>query len=62
MNYLTKYFVNEVALQVVNQTVDIFGGMGTDKDMVIEKYLRDTYSILHAYGNPSINLIKGMPA
>lgn len=61
MSYLTKYFVNEIALQAVNQTVDIFGGMGTDKDMVIEKYLRDVYSILHAYGNPSINLIKGMP-
>jgi acyl-CoA dehydrogenase len=62
MNYLTKAFVNEIALEVVNHTVDIFGGMGTDKDMVIEKYLRDIYSILHAYGNPSMNLIKGMPA
>jgi alkylation response protein AidB-like acyl-CoA dehydrogenase len=61
MNYLAKYFVNEVALQAINHAVDIFGGMGTDKDVVIEKYLRDIYSILHAYGNPSINLIKGTP-
>lgn len=61
MNYLTKAFINEIALEVINQTVDIFGGMGTDKDMVIEKYLRDIYAILHAYGNPSMNLIKGMP-
>jgi len=61
MNYLTKAFVNEIALEVINHTVDIFGGMGTDKDLVIEKYLRDIYSILHAYGNPSMNLIKGMP-
>jgi alkylation response protein AidB-like acyl-CoA dehydrogenase len=61
MNYLTKAFVNEVALDVVNKTVDILGGMGTDKEMPIEKYLRDIYTILHAYGNPSMNLIKGMP-
>jgi len=61
MNYLTKAFVNEIALEVINHTVDIFGGIGTDKDVVIEKYLRDIYSILHAYGNPSMNLIKGMP-
>jgi len=62
MNYLTKAFVNRMALEVVNDTLEIFGGMGTDKDLPIEKYLRDTYTILHAYGNPSINLIKGMPA
>lgn len=61
MNYLTKAFVNEVALSVINQTVDIFGGMATDKALPIEKYLRDIYTILHAYGNPSMNLIKGMP-
>jgi len=61
MNYLTKAFVNRMALEVANDAVEIFGGMGTDKDLPIEKYLRDTYSILHAYGNPSMNLIKGMP-
>ena len=62
MNYLTKAFVNRMSLEVVNHTVEIFGGMATDKDLPIEKYLRDTYTILHAYGNPSMNLIKGMPA
>lgn len=62
MNYLTKAFVNRLALEVVDDTVEVFGGMGTDKDLPIEKYLRDTYTILHAYGNPSINLIKGMPS
>jgi alkylation response protein AidB-like acyl-CoA dehydrogenase len=61
MNYLTKAFVNRLALEVVDDTVEVFGGMGTDKDLPVEKYLRDTYTILHAYGNPSINLIKGMP-
>lgn len=61
MNYLTKAFVNRMALEIVNDTIEIFGGMATDKDLPIEKYLRDTYTILHAYGNPSINLIKGMP-
>jgi len=61
MNYLTKAFVNKLALEIINDTVEIFGGMGTDKDLAIEKYLRDIYTILHAYGNPSINLIKGMP-
>jgi len=62
MNFLTKAFVNRLALEVVNDTIEIFGGMGTDKDLPIEKYLRDIYTILHAYGNPSINFIKGAPA
>lgn len=61
MNYLTKAFVNRMALEVINDTMEIFGGMGTMKDLPIEKYLRDIYTILHAYGHPSINLIKGMP-
>ena len=61
MNYLTKAFVNRMSLEVVNHTVEIFGGMATDKGLPIEKYLRDTYTILHAYGNPSMNLIKGAP-
>lgn len=61
MNYLTKAFVNRMALEIVNDTMEIFGGMGTMKDMPVEKYLRDIYTILHAYGNPSINMIKGMP-
>jgi alkylation response protein AidB-like acyl-CoA dehydrogenase len=61
MNFLTKAFVNRLALEVINDTIEIFGGMGTDKDLPIEKYLRDIYTILHAYGNPSINFIKGAP-
>lgn len=61
MNYLTKAFANRMALEVVNDTIEVFGGMGTDKDLIIEKYLRDVYTILHAYGNASMSFIKGMP-
>ena len=61
MNFLAKAFAGEVALNVINHTVDIFGGMATEKSLPIEKYLRDIYTTLHAYGNPYMNLIKGRP-
>ncbi|MFC1860789.1 acyl-CoA dehydrogenase family protein [Chloroflexota bacterium] len=62
MNFLAKAFINEVALTVLNHAVDVFGGMATEKTLPLEKYLRDVYTTLHAYGNPHMNLIKGMPS
>ncbi|MBI4329647.1 MAG: acyl-CoA/acyl-ACP dehydrogenase [Chloroflexi bacterium] len=55
---LTKGFVNQVSLDVVNKAVDIHGGMGTDKDMPIEKYLRDVYSTLHGFSTGEIGFIR----
>ena len=51
---LTKGFVNQVSVDVVTKAVDIHGGMGTDKDMPIEKYLRDVYTTLHGFGTGEI--------
>jgi len=62
MNFLIKAFTGEIALSIINDAIEVFGGYGTDKDFPLEKYVRDIYTILHAYGNTTINLIKGMPA
>jgi hypothetical protein len=39
---------------------DIFGGWGSDKDMITEKYIRDLFTAFHG---PSLNsgLIRGAP-
>jgi alkylation response protein AidB-like acyl-CoA dehydrogenase len=58
---LIKGFVNKQSVQIIHNAVDIFGGLGTDRDMPVEKYLRDVYSTLHGMGMPDISLIRGAP-
>lgn len=57
---LTKGFVNEASLNVVNKAVDIHGGMGTDKEMPIEKYLRDVYATLHGFSSSEIGFMRAI--
>jgi alkylation response protein AidB-like acyl-CoA dehydrogenase len=58
MHWLIKGFTDEVTLHILNHTVDIFGGIGTDKDSSIEKYIRDLYTILHGFGTREMSLAK----
>lgn len=58
MHWLIKGLTDEVTLDILNHTVDIFGGIGTDKDSPIEKYIRDLYTILHGFGTREISLAK----
>lgn len=60
-NFLIKAFADEVALSVINHTVDIFGGMATDIELPIPKYVRDIYTVLHGFGTAEMNLVKGAP-
>jgi len=61
MNWLIKAFTDQVTIDVVMKTIDIFGGMGTDKTMPIQKYVRDGLESLHGFGTGEMNLIKGAP-
>jgi alkylation response protein AidB-like acyl-CoA dehydrogenase len=62
LNYLIKALIDETAVTVANDMVEIFGGMATaDKSLPIEKYLRDIYTSLHGWCTSSINLIRGTP-
>ncbi len=56
MGLAIKGFTDKAALDIVNYTVNIFGGMGTDKSLPIEKYIRDIYTTLHGYGTTEMAL------
>lgn len=60
LTLLVRTFIDQVGGHIVFQMNDIFGGMGSDRDMVIEKYIRDLYTAFHG---PSIGsgLIRGAP-
>ena len=59
--WLTKAFLDEIAVTVTTGALEIFGGYGTDKDMPIEKCIRDVYNQLHGFGLRHFSLIKGSP-
>lgn len=59
MDWLIKGYADEVAIDIIHKTMDIFGGMATDKEMVIEKLVRDVCTILHGFGTGEMNYVKG---
>jgi len=61
MSLLIKGFTDEIAVNIINHTIGIFGGMSTDKSLPIEKYLRDIYTTLHGYGTTEMALLQGAP-
>lgn len=60
LTILARTFIDQIAGQIVFQMNDVFGGLGSDKDMIIEKYIRDVYTSLHG---PTVGsgLIRGAP-
>jgi alkylation response protein AidB-like acyl-CoA dehydrogenase len=60
LSLLLRTFIDQSAAQIVFQMNDVLGGMGSDRSMIAEKYIRDVYTSLHG---PSIGsgLIRGAP-
>ena len=60
LTILLRTYIDQIGGHIVFQMNDIFGGMGSDKDMIIQKYTRDLFTAFHG---PSIGsgLISGAP-
>jgi alkylation response protein AidB-like acyl-CoA dehydrogenase len=59
--YLAKAFLDEIALTIMRDADEIHGGMGTNKEMLSEKLIRDTFTMLHWMNTRSIAYLKGAP-
>jgi len=59
--YLTKAFLDEAALTIMRNADEIHGGMGTNKEMLTEKLIRDAFTMLHWMNTRSIAYLKGAP-
>jgi alkylation response protein AidB-like acyl-CoA dehydrogenase len=59
---LVKGFVNKLSVDIISKASDIHGGMGIDRELPIEKYIRDVYSTLHGLGQPDLSLLRGAPS
>jgi alkylation response protein AidB-like acyl-CoA dehydrogenase len=59
--YLAKAFVDEAALTIMRDADEIHGGMGTNREMLSEKLIRDAFTMLHWMNTRSIAYLKGAP-
>jgi len=58
---LTKAYVNELSIKVIENALEVYGGTGVQKrECPIERYLRNAYNMLPAGGTPTVNRIKAM--
>lgn len=60
MVYLTKAFVNESVLKVVENAMEVYAGWGAQKEMPMEKHLRNAWTALHGGSTPTVNRLKAM--
>jgi alkylation response protein AidB-like acyl-CoA dehydrogenase len=59
---LIKGYTDQVAVDVVNDAVSIFGGLATaDNDMPVQKYMRDIYTTLHGFATTEVAMLIGAP-
>jgi len=60
MTILVRTFIDQIGPHIVSQMNDIFGGSGSDKEIITEKYIRDLFTAFHG---PSLGqgLIMGAP-
>lgn len=56
--YLTKAYVNELQLKVVENAMEIYAGYGAQKEYPVEKHLRNMWNAQHGGSTPTINRIK----
>jgi alkylation response protein AidB-like acyl-CoA dehydrogenase len=59
MDWLIKGLADDTAVDVMHKMMDIFGGMATDKEMPVEKYIRDLCTNLHGMNSAEMNYVKG---
>jgi len=61
MGYLVKAFMNEWMANFLRNADEIHGGMGTNREMLSEKLIRDLFTLLHGLTNRSIAYLKSAP-
>lgn len=61
LSYLAKAFIDEAGLTVIRNADEIHGGMGTNREMLSEKLIRDAFTMLHWMNTRSIAYLKGAP-
>jgi alkylation response protein AidB-like acyl-CoA dehydrogenase len=61
MAWLTKAMTCEWAMKVFQNADEIHGGMGTSKELVVEKIIRDAFTLLHGHNNRMFAYTKGAP-
>jgi len=60
MMYLAQAFVMDVLTKIYLDVLEIWAGMGVQKEVPIERYFRNHFSTLHAGGTPVLNRIRAM--
>lgn len=53
-----KLFASEESVKVATLAMEVFGGFGVMKDLLLEKYVRDSLILLHMDGTNQINRLK----
>lgn len=54
----TKLVAREASLYVCLEALQLFGGMGIDRELPMEKYLRDAVTTLHQAGTADVARLK----
>jgi acyl-CoA dehydrogenase len=60
MVHLVKAFVNESVLKVIENAMEVYAGWGVQKEMPMEKHLRNAWGALHGGSTPTVNRLKAM--
>jgi len=59
---LIKGYIDDIAVSVVNHAVSIYAGVATaDKDLPIQKYMRDIYTCIHGFATTEVAMLIGAP-
>jgi len=61
MAFLFKAFVGDMVPTIVRYADEVHGGMGTNKELLVEKLIRDAITFLHGAGNTHIAMMNGAP-
>ena len=54
LNHAARVFCGDAAHRICTGAMDIFGGYGVVRDMPVQKWVRDSLSILHGEGGHKI--------
>lgn len=60
MVHLTKAFVNESTLKIVENAMEVYAGYGVQKEFPMERHLRNIWTSLHGGSTPTVNRLKAM--
>ena len=59
--WLFKAMTCEWSMKVIRNADEIHGGMGTNKELIVEKFIRDIFTLLHGHNNRMFSYLKGAP-